>query len=219
MRFAEFKLTEYAKSDIEGAQSLLKDLGYDLGPTGVDGIIGPYTQKALSQFQSDLENDQVDLNPAGGIGRRVERDRTSGYGLDPNKPSGVGLRMPSNGLPTQGRISGEYGRMVKGPNGNMIPHPGVDIAAPTGTPVVAPEDGTITLVKLGSPSAGNYVELVTNSGQKHRFLHLSKINADQGTKVKKGQTVGFVGSTGYSTGPHLHWEKYASGGQQVNPLA
>lgn len=108
--------------------------------------------------------------------------------------------------------------MVTGPNGDKIPHPGVDIAAPTGTPVVAPENGKITFIKFGSPTAGDYIEMMTAEGEKHRFLHLSKIEVKVGDIVKKGDLVGRVGSTGFSSGPHLHWEKYASG-RQVDPLA
>lgn len=213
MRFAEFKLLEATRDpDIADAQSLLKDMGYDLGPTGVDGIFGPYTKAAIEKYMADLDDGKTDWTGSG-----LKPD-SAGTGLKPDS-GGTGIKIPSNGMPAQGRITGVYGRMVKGPNGNMIPHPGVDIAAPEGTPVVATDDGAISLVKMGSPSAGNYVELMTKSGEKHRFLHLSKVAVNQGDKVKKGQTVGLVGSTGYSTGPHLHWEKYASGGQQVNPLA
>lgn len=203
MRFAEFKLIEASDPDVAQVQEILKDLGYDLGPTGVDGILGPYTQAAIDKYRDDQQSNA-------GVGLRP--DRPSGVGLKPNS-SGRGLKMP-----TDGRISGEYGRMVKGPNGNMIPHPGVDIAAGMGTPVRAPNDGVVSMTVHGNPSAGNYVEFITTNGEKHRFLHLSKIAVSKGDKLKAGEVVGTVGSTGYSTGPHLHWEKYASNGQQVNPL-
>jgi murein DD-endopeptidase MepM/ murein hydrolase activator NlpD len=121
-------------------------------------------------------------------------------------------------MPTKGRLTGPYGRTVTGPNGNKISHPGVDIAAPEGTPIVAPADGKITLVRPNSPSAGNYVEMVTDAGERHRFMHMSKFETSLGAVVKKGDIIGRVGSTGFSSGNHLHWEKYA-GGTQVNPMA
>jgi len=203
MRFKEFKLIEASDPDVVQVQGILKDLGYSLGPTGVDGILGPYTQAAIDKYRADQKSD-------------------TGVGLRPDKPSGTGLK-PNGGsiglkLPADGRISGEYGRMVRGPNGNMIPHPGVDIAAGMGSPVRAPNDGTVVLTVHNNPSAGNFVEFMTTSGEKHRFLHLSKIAVSKGDRLKAGDVVGTVGSTGYSTGPHLHWEKYASNGQQVNPL-
>ncbi len=167
--------------------------GYDLGPTKDDGIMGPYTRAAMKKFSSG----QKDSEPTGS---------TSGSTL----PSGE--IMPANGP-----ITGNYGRTVTGPNGNKIKHPGVDIGAPSGSPVVAPDNGKIHFAGMAG-SAGNLVELITGNGVKHRFMHLSKISVSQGATVKKGQTLGAVGSTGFSTGPHLHWEKYANG-QQVNPIS
>jgi murein DD-endopeptidase MepM/ murein hydrolase activator NlpD len=120
-------------------------------------------------------------------------------------------------MPTKGTISGHYGRTVTGPNGNKISHPGVDIAAPEGTPIVAPDNSKVHFAGAAG-TAGNLVELITADGVKHRFMHMSKILVQQGAEVKKGQTVGLVGNTGFSRGAHLHWEKYASG-KQVNPIA
>jgi murein DD-endopeptidase MepM/ murein hydrolase activator NlpD len=108
--------------------------------------------------------------------------------------------------------------MVTGPKGNKIPHPGVDIAAPEGAPVIAPDSGQIVFAG-NAGTAGNLVELITSDGKKHRFMHLSKIMVKKGDTVEKGQQVGAVGNTGFSKGAHLHWEKYASSGQQLDPLA
>lgn len=213
MRFYEFKIVEAtADPAIIKLQKDLKEKGYDLGPygpkgDGIDGIMGPYTQAAKDAAEKGIEPKDVKKpSPAS-----VQKFNASQDKIEPSSGSDI--------VPTQGRLTGKYGRMVTGPNGNKIPHPGVDIAAPEGTPVVAPENGKITLIKYGSPSAGDYIEMITADGERHRFLHLSKIETTQGELVKKGDLVGRVGSTGFSTGNHLHWEKYASNGQQLDPLA
>lgn len=199
MRFKEFKLNEgIFEPAVKKVQQFLISKGYDLGPTKDDGINGPYTKAAVKKFLAGQPPDT----------------RSS----EPKSSAKTSSTLPSGDvMPTKGTISGEYGRMVTGPNGKKIPHPGVDIAAPAGTPIVAPDDGTIKYAGWGN-SAGNLVELVTSDGVKHRFMHLSKIDVRTGASVKKGQPLGAVGNTGFSKGNHLHWEKYASG-KQVNPIA
>ncbi len=199
MRYSEFKLLEGVFSPIvKQMQRYLISKGYDLGPTKDDGIMGPYTKAAVDKY---LSGQSPGSAPA---------PRTNTQPRSPTTSSG-------EIMPTKGTITGHYGRTVTGPKGNKVKHPGVDIGAPTGTPVIAPDDGKIQFAGMAG-SAGNLVELITASGVKHRFMHLSKISVRQGDEGKKGQTVGAVGSTGFSSGPHLHWEKYASG-QQVNPIA
>jgi murein DD-endopeptidase MepM/ murein hydrolase activator NlpD len=211
MRFAEFKLYE-AVSDPEVVkiQEKLKQLGYDLGNygpkgDGVDGMMGPYTQSAIDSYNKGIAPKDTPKPNQQAVGNFEKNNDI--------KPS-----TGSDVIPTKGPVTGPYGRMVQGPKGNVIPHPGVDIGASTGTPVIAPQSGKIVFAGEAG-SAGNLVELITGSGEKHRFMHLSKILVSAGEVVKKGQEVGLVGNTGYSKGAHLHWEKYASTGQQVNPIA
>jgi len=196
-------------------QKFLISKGYDLGPTGADGIMGPFTRAAIKKYTADTSGISFgDKEPSKDSPGKdtTSKDATSKDATSKDTASSSGEIMP-----TKGRISGPYGRIVTGPKGNKIPHPGVDIAAPTGTPVVATNDGKITFAgMLGS--AGNTVKLVTTAGIEHKFMHLSKILVKRGDEVKKGERVGDVGSTGFSTGPHLHWEKYASG-RQLDPLA
>lgn len=198
-------------------QKFLISKGYDLGPTGADGINGPFTRAAIKKYTADTSgvsfgDNEPNKDSPGKDATTISKDTTSKDTTSKDTAS-----SSSEIMPTKGRISGPYGRMVTGPKGNKIPHPGVDIAAPTGTPVVATNDGKIAFAgMLGS--AGNTVELVTTTGVKHKFMHLSKILVKKGDEVKKGDRVGDIGSTGFSTGPHLHWEKYASG-RQLDPLA
>ena len=98
------------------------------------------------------------------------------------------------------------------------PHHGVDYAAPTGTPVVAIGDGTVTKAAY-SGGAGHMVKIKHNSNYETAYLHLSKYGAGikAGARVKQGQVIGYVGSTGLSTGPHLDFRFYKNG-HPVNPL-
>jgi len=97
-------------------------------------------------------------------------------------------------------------------------HPGVDYAAPTGTPVKAVGNATVTFKGWGK-GAGNYIALRHNNGYETMYLHLSGFakGLQKGKKVAQGEVIGFVGSTGYSTGPHLDF-RIKKDGTYVNPL-
>lgn len=95
-------------------------------------------------------------------------------------------------------------------------HKGVDWACPTGTVVYASSDGVVEYAGWGN-GYGNTVLLSHPDGRKTRVAHLSKILVSQGQAVSQGQTLGLSGSTGRSTGPHVHFEIYING-TQVNPL-
>lgn len=210
MRFSEFKLFENVfNPEVKKLQQFLIAKGYDLGPTKDDGIMGKFTKSAEDAYRAGIPPSRAN----------VPSKTTTSNTPTVTQPSTPSQSTVSTGeiMPAKGPISGQYGRTVTAPNGEKISHPGVDIAAPQGSSVIAPADGKIVFAGPAG-SAGNLVELETADGVKHRFMHLSKILVQVGTSVKKGQQVGAVGSTGFSTGPHLHWEKYASG-RQVNPMA
>ncbi|MEO0086171.1 MAG: peptidoglycan DD-metalloendopeptidase family protein [candidate division WOR-3 bacterium] len=97
-------------------------------------------------------------------------------------------------------------------------HKGVDYGAPMGTPVAAIADGTVNMARWNN-GWGNFVEVQHSGGLKSRYGHLSRYGAGirQGRRVRQGQTIGYVGSTGVSTGPHLHFETVQNG-RHVNPL-
>jgi murein DD-endopeptidase MepM/ murein hydrolase activator NlpD len=107
--------------------------------------------------------------------------------------------------PAHGRISGVYGsqRILGGVPGS--PHYGVDIAAPVGTPVLAPAEGVVRFAQGPLSLEGNLVMLDHGHGLTSSFLHLSKIDVVPGERVERGQRIGAIGTTGRSTGPHVHW--------------
>lgn len=97
------------------------------------------------------------------------------------------------------------------------PHRAVDYSAPTGTPIRTIGDGVITLRKYGS-GAGNYIKVKHNSVYTSVYMHMSRYGKfNVGDRVKQGDIIGYVGSTGLSTGPHLHFEIHENG-SQINPL-
>jgi len=94
-------------------------------------------------------------------------------------------------------------------------HYGVDLAAPLGTPIVATRGGTITIAKYDN-DAGYFVEIDHLDGYTSRYLHMARYIVAQGQIVIPGQVIGYCGSTGASTGPHLHFSIYQDG-KAVNP--
>lgn len=107
--------------------------------------------------------------------------------------------------PVQGRISGVYGsqRILNGTP--STPHYGVDVAVPTGTPIVAPADGIVTLAQPDMYFTGNTVLLDHGYGISSILIHMSALAVKVGQHVKQGELIGEVGMTGRATGPHLHW--------------
>ena len=118
------------------------------------------------------------------------------------------------------RISSNFSNARRHPIlGYTRAHRGVDYAAPTGTPVRSTANGTIIKTVRGHRQAGNFVSIQHANGFQTRYLHLSRIarGISPGTVVQRGGTIGYVGSTGLSTGPHLHYEVIQNG-RHLNPL-
>jgi murein DD-endopeptidase MepM/ murein hydrolase activator NlpD len=107
--------------------------------------------------------------------------------------------------PAIGRISGVYGsqRIRNGVPGS--PHYGVDVARPTGTPIVAPADGVVVLAEPDMLLEGGLLIIDHGHGLFTDYLHLSRLDVKVGDVLKQGQPVAAVGGTGRATGPHLHW--------------
>ena len=115
-------------------------------------------------------------------------------------------------------LSSPYGYRIHPVTGQWKFHSGVDLAGPQGTPIVATRDGTVTMAKTGyNGGNGNYVTINHGDGFSSSYLHmLENLQVSVGQKVKAGQVIGYMGSTGMSTGPHLHFTIYYNG-STVNP--
>ena len=107
--------------------------------------------------------------------------------------------------PLQGPITGVYGSQRIFNGEPRRPHFGIDIAAPTGTPVVAPAGGKITLAHPGMFFSGATLIIDHGHGLSSSFLHLQKILVTEGDSVRQGETIATVGASGRVTGPHLDW--------------
>lgn len=114
------------------------------------------------------------------------------------------------------RVSSGYGMRFHPISGKQKAHLGVDYAAPTGTPVRTIGDGLVTFAGV-QRGYGNVIEITHKDGQSTLFAHLSRIDVRQGQRVSQGDFVGAVGSTGASTGPHLHFE-FREHGVHQDPL-
>ena len=107
-------------------------------------------------------------------------------------------------VPSGGRISSTFGSREAPTEGASTYHKGIDIAASSGSKVVAAAGGEVVIATY-SASAGNYVMINHGSGVYTVYMHMASLGVSEGQEVKKGESIGSVGSTGYSTGPHLHF--------------
>ena len=119
--------------------------------------------------------------------------------------------------PASSRITSYFGDREQPVAGASTNHQGIDIGASTGSPIKAAADGEV-IISTYSPSAGNYIMLSHGGSVFTVYMHCSELLVSKGEKVTQGQTIGKVGSTGYSTGPHLHFGIRADG-KYINPIA
>jgi murein DD-endopeptidase MepM/ murein hydrolase activator NlpD len=118
--------------------------------------------------------------------------------------------------PVRGWVTSPYGNRTSPFSGIVKFHEGLDIAAQTGTPIMAPADGVV--VKAGFSSGyGNMVEISHGYGIKTVYGHSSRLNVKPGQRIRRGEVIAYVGDTGTSTGPHLHYEVRLNG-LPVNPV-
>ena len=178
--------------------------------TQQDMLTGEIKPGATLHFLSmTLSKQQIDFF------RHVHKDGTEGwYDEGGNSASRTLMRTPINGA----RLSSGYGNRKHPVLGYSKMHRGADFAAPSGTPIMAAGSGVIEYAGWNG-SYGRYIRIRHNSTYKTAYAHLSRITKGMspGTRVSQGQIIGRVGSTGRSTGPHLHYEIIVSG-RKVNPM-
>jgi murein DD-endopeptidase MepM/ murein hydrolase activator NlpD len=129
--------------------------------------------------------------------------------------SGVGETRTGLMAPVPGRVTSSYGLRRHPILGYKRMHAGIDFKASHGTPIYAVTDGTVQFAGRHG-GHGNYVKLSHGGGLATGYGHMSRIAVSNGARVRRGQVIGYVGSTGLSTGPHLHYEMYRNG-KTVNP--
>lgn len=131
--------------------------------------------------------------------------------------SGVGEQRAGLLQPVPGRVTSSFGMRRHPILGYVRRHAGMDYKASYGQPIVAVTDGVV-LASGRMGGCGNAVKLAHAGGIQTRYCHMSSMAVSGGQQVRRGQVIGYVGSTGLSTGAHLHYEMYR-GGQAVNPAS
>ena len=129
--------------------------------------------------------------------------------------NGSYTRAGTMAMPVAGRVTSTFGMRRHPLLGFMRMHKGLDIGAPYGTPIMAAIDGVVQFAGRNR-GYGNFVKLAHGGGVASGYGHMSRIAVSPGERVRRGQVIGYVGSTGMSTGPHLHWEVWKNG-VAVNP--
>jgi murein DD-endopeptidase MepM/ murein hydrolase activator NlpD len=157
------------------------------------------SEKALDQYESQLEQDLWQQETLSG-----QTDQ-----LTPHTP----FPTPQFIYPAQGILTSNFGWRW----GRL--HQGIDIAGPTGTPIVAAAKGTVQFSGWNSGGYGYLVEVRHSDGSLTRYAHNSRVLVSRGEWVEQGQAIALMGSTGFSTGPHCHFEIHPAGKGAVNPLA
>lgn len=151
------------------------------------------------------------VTPPASVARRIQREAEQVNQARAGGFVGTSWRDGPFVWPLFGRVTGVYGsqRIYNGTPGN--PHWGIDIAAPSGTPVYAPAAGKITLAEPDLYFSGGTIVLDHGGGLTSSFLHLSALNVIANQLVAQGDIIAWVGSTGRSTGPHLDWRMNLNG--------
>jgi len=159
----------------------------------------------LTAYNSDLEKELKELlNQVNNTG-----NNSGDTGTTPPPSSSSFLR------PVPGPITSPFGPRIHPVFGNQGFHRGIDYGSPSGTSIKASKAGTVAVAQYSS-SYGYFVIINHGNGVQTLYAHASSLNCSVGQKVQQGQVVAYVGSTGWSTGPHLHFEIRING-EAVNP--
>lgn len=195
--------------------------GQNLKIPSIDGI--PYTVQKGDSINSIAEKNKIrieDLIDVNELSSEVLTQGQSlflpGVGLDSNTlKSAMGelFRIP---IRASFKWSSPYGNRIDPIKNVQSFHTGTDLACPTGTPIYASMSGTVSYTGVSSVF-GNYVIINHTNGYQTLYAHMSKILVKKGQSVGQDTKIGLVGSTGYSTGPHLHFTVYKNG-KIVDPM-
>lgn len=177
------------------------------------------TAAATATTTSDsfrLPPEEVEANKTAlGVADPEFRSLHDSWGRIGTAPTKVDVSIPSINPVEVMRFSSQYGYRTDPFQGRRKNHKGVDIPGPVGTPIYATADGVIGRAQWVS-GYGKYVEIEHGNAIQTRYGHLSAMNVVSGQRVRQGEIIGFMGSTGRSTGSHLHYEVRIAG-EPVNP--
>lgn len=174
-------------------------------------------QSEIGQYEADIKAQEDEMKKIEAEMKRREEEarkkaEKAGKTYTVSNLGNISFKWP---CPSSSRITSWFGDRESPTEGASSNHKGIDIGASTGSAIVAAADGEV-VISTYSYSAGNYIMIDHGGGVSTVYMHCSQLLVSKGAKVTKGQTIAKVGSTGYSTGPHLHFG-IRSGGSYVNP--
>ena len=190
-----------AKAEQEAAKAELKSQ-----QSQVDALITEISGQE-SQVKAAEAKLQAAANAADAEIRAAEKELASQIA---NVPSESGFLWP---LPGRYNLASLYGSRKHPVTGKANNHTGIDVPAPSGTPIQACKSGVVTTSTYNN-SYGNYVVVSHSDGTSTLYAHMSRRNASKGQTVSQGQVIGYVGTTGSSTGNHLHLEIRVNGSRR-----
>jgi len=190
-------------------------IGFDRDEIGLRRLVveapgvAPHTRELAVQTR-DYDIERVDglppqtVTPDPEAAERIRREAAMVASARSRRDQRIDFAEPF-AWPASGRISGVYGsqRILNGEP--RRPHFGLDIAAPTGTPVFAPADGLVTLAHDDMYFSGGTLIVDHGHGLTSSFLHLSEILVEAGQRVEQGDLIARIGASGRASGPHLDW--------------
>jgi murein DD-endopeptidase MepM/ murein hydrolase activator NlpD len=200
---------EELETQIAAATQMIVDLQSD-----IDEYTAAYNENEAQEgtLQSQIDSLSAQLKAQEEAARKAAEQNNQSYtGTGSTATGSFTWPCPSSTYITSG-----FGLRIHPIFGTERYHNSVDISANSGASVVAADSGTIAIATYSS-SYGNYIMIYHSNGTSTLYAHMSSLAVSAGDTVTKGDTIGYVGSTGWSTGPHLHFE-IAVNGTRVNPL-
>jgi murein DD-endopeptidase MepM/ murein hydrolase activator NlpD len=208
--------TQALQGRVEMLQGIVSKLGVMAGLErtlpdpqvgGVGGVTGPETKAPSQDLSASLESVDRSVSDLTEKSRELER-----FYMDQS----VLLASTPSIWPVRGYLSATFGSRIDPFTGSPDFHPGIDISAPTGTRIISPADGVV--LSAGEKGGyGNAIVVDHQYGVVTRYGHLSGFAVKPGQRIKRGDVLGYVGQTGRSTAPHVHYEVWVRD-QAQNPI-
>ena len=195
----EKETLEEAKAEVETEEANMQDLLNDKN-TELANVNSDIKNKeaAIAEYEAQIAEENETI---AALEKAVEADKAALEAQNRRTYDGGMFAWP---CPSYTRISDDYGMRMHPTLGINKMHNGIDLAAPSGSDILAAYDGTVVAASYSS-TMGNYIMIDHGSGLYTIYMHASKLYVSTGTSVTKGQTIAAVGTTGRSTGNHLHF--------------
>lgn len=206
--------TAFFLANPAGASSANVDLDAPLraAQTAKQSVSGADDEQFRKLFSNWQSYEQTGVPALAAVAEATEQAGMSMRAGQLQPAVSIPSRMPVEGV----RLSSDFGMRTHPVTGQLRGHKGVDLAGRVGTPIYATGSGVVSRASWYG-SYGLYVAIEHGSKIQTRYAHMSRLNVAEGQRVEKGDVIGFIGSTGRSTGPHLHYEVRIDG-EAVNPV-